>query len=128
MSENLRYEDMLAEIQAQPKNLSGLFETTDHMIRDVLTPKQILSLHRVFLTGCGDSHHASLCAEMAFESIAGLPCEPMTTMQMARYARTTSHPPSPTTRWWWASASADPWPAQPRLSPRPANGARWCWD
>ena len=95
MSENLRYEDMLAEIQAQPKNLSGLFETTDHMIRDVLTPKQILSLHRVFLTGCGDSHHASLCAEMAFESIAGLPCEPMTTMQMARYAADHIPPPFP---------------------------------
>jgi glucosamine--fructose-6-phosphate aminotransferase (isomerizing) len=93
MSENLRYEDMLAEIQAQPANLSGLFEATDHMIRAVLTPKQILSLHRVFLTGCGDSHHAPLCAELAFESLAGLPCEPMTAMQMARYAA--DHIPTP---------------------------------
>ncbi len=93
MSESLFYEDMLAEIQTQPKNLSGLFEATDYMIRDVLTPKQILSLHRVFLTGCGDSHHASLCAELAFESIAGLPCEPMTAMQLARYAA--DHIPTP---------------------------------
>lgn len=86
MSENLRYEDMLAEIVAQPENLSAIFEGTDHTIRACLTPKQILSLHRVFLTGCGDSHHAPLCAELAFESLAGLPCEPMTAMQMARYA------------------------------------------
>lgn len=93
MSENLRYDEMLAEIQAQPENLSAQFDATDHMIRDVLTPKQILSLHRVFLTGCGDSHHASLCAELAFESIAGLPCEPMTAMQMARYAA--DHIPTP---------------------------------
>lgn len=41
---------------------------------------------RVFLTGCGDSHHAPLNAEMAFEQLAGLPCEPMTAMQFARYA------------------------------------------
>ncbi|MBI3957433.1 MAG: SIS domain-containing protein [Chloroflexi bacterium] len=86
MPESLRYEDMLAEIVAQPANLSAIFEATDHMIRDALTPKQILSLHRVFLSGCGDSHHASLCAEMAFETLAALPCEPMTAMQMARYA------------------------------------------
>ncbi|MCL4831023.1 MAG: SIS domain-containing protein [Caldilineaceae bacterium] len=93
MSETLFYEDMLAEIAAQPENLSALFEATDHMIRAVLTPKQILSLHRVFLCGCGDSHHAPLCAELAFESLAGLPCEPMTAMQMARYAA--DHIPTP---------------------------------
>ncbi|MBX3051518.1 MAG: SIS domain-containing protein [Caldilineaceae bacterium] len=93
MSEHLSYEDMLAEIAAQPENLSRLFESTDRMLRDVLTPKQILALHRVFLTGCGDSHHASLCAEMAFEALAGLPCEPMTAMQMARYAA--DHIPTP---------------------------------
>ncbi len=41
---------------------------------------------RVFITGCGDSHHAGLNAELAFEQLAGLPCEPMTAMQMGRYA------------------------------------------
>lgn len=93
MAENMRYEDMLAEIEAQPANLSAIFEGTDITIREALTPKQILSLHRVFLTGCGDSHHAPLCAELAFETIAGLPCEPMTAMQMARYAA--DHIPTP---------------------------------
>ncbi len=86
MPDHLSADDMLAEIKAQPHNLDRLFTETDHMIRDALTPKQILSLHRVFTTGCGDSHHAPLCSELAFESIAGLPCEPMTAMEMARYA------------------------------------------
>jgi glucosamine--fructose-6-phosphate aminotransferase (isomerizing) len=40
----------------------------------------------VFLTGCGDSYFAPLNAELAFEQLAGLPCEPMTAMQFARYA------------------------------------------
>lgn len=44
------------------------------------------SINRVFITGCGDSHHAAIAAELAFEQLAGLPCEAMTAMQMARYA------------------------------------------
>ncbi len=40
----------------------------------------------VFIAGCGDSHHAALNAELAFEQAAGLPTEPMTAMQFARYA------------------------------------------
>lgn len=41
---------------------------------------------RVFVTGCGDSHHAALNSELAFKQLAGLPCEPMTAMQFGRYA------------------------------------------
>jgi len=86
---------MLAEIQAQPAHLTAMFEGMDIMIREALTPKQILSLHRVFLTGCGDSHHVPLSAELAFETLAGLPCEPMTAMQMARYAADSIPTPFP---------------------------------
>ncbi|MCB8988729.1 MAG: SIS domain-containing protein [Ardenticatenaceae bacterium] len=43
-------------------------------------------VRRVFVTGCGDSHHAALNSELAFEELAGLPCEPMTAMQFGRYA------------------------------------------
>jgi glucosamine--fructose-6-phosphate aminotransferase (isomerizing) len=93
MTNNLSAEDMLAEIRSQPANLQSMFTAIDHTIRSALSPKQILSLHRVFTTGCGDSHHAPLCSEMAFESLAGLPCEPMTAMQMARYAA--QHIPAP---------------------------------
>lgn len=82
---SLTPETMLAEIKAQPGALHALFEATDRAMRGALTPKEILSLHRIFLTGCGDSHHVTLCSELAFESLAGLPCEPMTAMQLARY-------------------------------------------
>ena len=41
---------------------------------------------RLYTIGCGDSHHACLATELAFEQLAGLPTEPSTSMQFARYA------------------------------------------
>lgn len=43
-------------------------------------------LTRLYTIGCGDSHHACLATELAFERLAGLPTEPSTSMQFARYA------------------------------------------
>ena len=39
----------------------------------------------VYLTGCGDSHHAPVNAELAFRQLAGLPAAALTAMQFARY-------------------------------------------
>jgi len=39
----------------------------------------------VYLTGCGDSHHAPVNAELAFRQLAGLPASALTAMQFARY-------------------------------------------
>lgn len=43
-------------------------------------------LTRLYTIGCGDSHHACLATELAFERLAGVPTEPSTSMQFARYA------------------------------------------
>ena len=37
-------------------------------------------------TGCGDSPHAALAAELAFETLADRPAEPASALQFARYA------------------------------------------
>jgi glucosamine--fructose-6-phosphate aminotransferase (isomerizing) len=42
-------------------------------------------VQRVFITGCGDSHHAALNAQLAMQQLAGLPCESLTAMQFSRY-------------------------------------------
>ncbi len=55
------------------------------VVRTALPDSLCKDSQRVFLVGCGDSYHASLNAELAFEELAGLPCEPMTAMQFARY-------------------------------------------
>jgi glucosamine--fructose-6-phosphate aminotransferase (isomerizing) len=46
---------------------------------------QASDIRRVFIAGCGDSHFAGRAAELAFEQVAGLPCEAMTAMQFSRY-------------------------------------------
>ena len=42
-------------------------------------------MKRIVIEGCGDSHMAGLATELAFEQVAGIPTEPMTAMQAARY-------------------------------------------
>ncbi len=54
-------------------------------VRHTITPDLAQKVERVYLTGCGDSHHAPLNAELAFEQFAGLPCTAMSAMQFARY-------------------------------------------
>lgn len=39
----------------------------------------------VYLTGCGDSHHAPVNAALAFRQLAGLPAAALTAMAFARY-------------------------------------------
>ena len=42
-------------------------------------------VNRIFITGCGDSHHAALSTALAFEQLARTPAHPQTAMQFARY-------------------------------------------
>jgi glucosamine--fructose-6-phosphate aminotransferase (isomerizing) len=42
-------------------------------------------LHRVYTVGDGDSFHAAMATEMAFENIARIPCEPMSAMRFLEY-------------------------------------------
>jgi glucosamine--fructose-6-phosphate aminotransferase (isomerizing) len=77
---------MIEQVLSVPELIQTSLEGFDDQIRRTLDHKFCLSLKRVFLTGCGDSHHASLNAELAFESLAGVPTEPLTALQFARYA------------------------------------------
>ncbi len=42
-------------------------------------------IERIYLTGCGDSHHAVVASALAFEQISGIPCCAQTAMQLSRY-------------------------------------------
>ena len=76
---------MIDQVYSLPELFRESFQSFDDGIRNTLDHRLCLSLKRIFLTGCGDSHHASLNAELAFESLAGLPTEPMTALQFSRY-------------------------------------------
>jgi len=77
--------NIVAQVKSLPELIRAEFETLDMRVRRLMNHNECLSVKRIVITGCGDSHMAGLAAELAFEQIAGIPTEPMTAMQAARY-------------------------------------------
>lgn len=77
---------MLNQVRSLPNQLREIFDPLDEAVRAAISHELCLSVKRLFVTGCGDSHHASLGSELAFEVLTGIPTEPMTAQQFARYA------------------------------------------
>src|SRR3990172_3711078 len=77
---------MLAQIHSLPALLRDSFDALDDAARTALDADLCRRVTRLYVTGCGDSHHAALETELAFEALAGIPTQPMTAMQFARYA------------------------------------------
>ena len=77
---------MIAQVVSLPEMIRSEFETIDKRVRLLMNHEECLSVKRVVITGCGDSHMAGLAAELAFEQIAGIPTEPMRAMKGGRYA------------------------------------------
>ena len=57
----------------------------DHDIRNILNPLEFLSLQRVYTVGDGDSFHACMASELAFENIAHISTDPMSAMRFLDY-------------------------------------------
>ena len=77
---------MLSQVYSLPSLIRDAARPFDDVARETLDHDLCLSLKRIFVAGCGDSHHASIGTELAFEALTGLPVEPMTALQFARYA------------------------------------------
>ena len=75
---------MLAQIYSLPALIREVLPLYERNAREALDDDLCRSARRLFVTGSGDSHHATLASELAFESLAGLPAEPMTALQMSR--------------------------------------------
>ena len=80
----------LSPLHQQTKTLPDLTRVLlgdlDQRIGEVFPRTLSQIIQRVFITGCGDSHHAAINAELAFKQLAGLPCEAHNSMNFARYA------------------------------------------
>ena len=74
------------QVDSLPELVLELIDPLVTAVRHTITSSLSQNVERVFTTGCGDSYFAPLNAELAFEQLAGLPCEPMTALQFARYA------------------------------------------
>jgi glucosamine--fructose-6-phosphate aminotransferase (isomerizing) len=77
---------MIAQVQSLPELIRSEFDALDARVRQLMNHEEWLSVKRVVITGCGDSHMAGLAAELAFEQIANVPTEPMRAMKAGRYA------------------------------------------
>jgi glucosamine--fructose-6-phosphate aminotransferase (isomerizing) len=77
---------MVNQVKSVPALLREVHPALEELSRTVLHPELILSLKRIFITGCGDSHHATINTELAFETLTGLPCETQQALQFARYS------------------------------------------
>lgn len=73
------------QVDSLPDLVRDMIDDLVRRIRETFPPSLSRQVERVYVTGCGDSHHAALNSELAFEQLAGLPCEPQTAMQFGRY-------------------------------------------
>jgi glucosamine--fructose-6-phosphate aminotransferase (isomerizing) len=55
-------------------------------VRRLAEADDFVAVNRVYLTGSGDSYHASQAATMAFEEFARVPCEPVSSQFFLSYA------------------------------------------
>jgi glutamine---fructose-6-phosphate transaminase (isomerizing) len=78
--------NMIAQVESLPELIRGEFERMDAQARRLMNHNEYLSVKRIVIAGCGDSHMAGVAAELAFEQLAGIPAEPMNAMTAGRYA------------------------------------------
>jgi glucosamine--fructose-6-phosphate aminotransferase (isomerizing) len=78
--------NMIAQVESLPELIRSEFDELDARVRRLLNHNEYLSVKRIVLTGCGDSHMASVASELAFEQLTGVPTDALTAMQAGRYA------------------------------------------
>ncbi|MEW6297272.1 MAG: SIS domain-containing protein [Thermodesulfobacteriota bacterium] len=93
--EPLKPEVMIRQAEGLAGDLRALTHPFALQIRAVLTPSEWRAVNRVYLTGSGDSYHASCAAEMAFEAIADVPCTPMSAQRFLDYGAAWMRPAAP---------------------------------
>ena len=84
-TEPLKPDVMVRQVESLAGDLRALTGPFDQQIRPLLTPLEWRSVKKVYLIGDGDSYHASCAAEMAFEAIADVSCEPLSAQRFVDY-------------------------------------------
>src|SRR5215208_2881265 len=83
--EPLKPEVMISQVEGLAGDLRALTRPFAQQIRTVLTPLEWRAVNKVYLTGDGDSYHASCAAEMVFEAIAEVACKPLSAQRFLDY-------------------------------------------
>lgn len=73
------------EIVAQPEVIRRTLAIERQAIRDAARDLAGAGLDRIYLTGCGDSLAVMVAVRALFETLTGLPCEPIQALDLAYY-------------------------------------------
>ncbi len=73
------------QITSLPSLLENISEKVALSCQQLFTHTFTKGIEHIFITGCGDSHHAAICTQLAFQQLTGLNCCTMPAMQFARY-------------------------------------------
>lgn len=93
--EPLKPEVMFGQVAGLADDLRRLTHPFEQQVRAVLTPSEWKAVKKVYLTGDGDSYHASCAAEMAFEATADVACEPLSAQRFLDYGAAWMRPAAP---------------------------------
>ena len=83
--EPLKPEVMFRQVAGLADDIRQLTRPFEEQARAALTPAEWQAVKKVYLTGDGDSYHAACAAEMAFEALAGVDCEPLSAQRFLDY-------------------------------------------
>lgn len=73
------------QIDTLPALLREIVHTFDQSARATFDFETCTAIKKIYLTGCGDSHHASVGAELAFNQITGVPTQALSSLTYGRY-------------------------------------------
>lgn len=76
---------MQQQIDTLPDLIRQIAALFDRSARETFDFALCTSVKRVYLVGCGDSHHAAVGAELAFQQLAGVPAQALTANHFSRY-------------------------------------------
>ena len=93
--EPLKPEVMFGQVAGLAGDIRQLTRPFEQQVRAALTPSEWQAVKKVYLTGDGDSYHASCAAEMAFEVIADVACEPLSAQRFLDYGAAWMRPVAP---------------------------------
>lgn len=93
--EPLKPEVMVRQVEGLAGDLRQLTRPFGRQIRTVLSPSEWTAVKKVYLTGDGDSYHASCATEMAFEAVADVSCQAMSAQRFLDYGALWMRPASP---------------------------------
>lgn len=93
--EPLKPEVMFGQVAGLADDVRQLTHPFEQQVRTVLTSSEWQAVKKVYLTGDGDSYHASCAAEMAFQVIANVACEPLSAQRFLDYGAAWMRPAAP---------------------------------